>query len=268
MQKLISVLCFFLLSSVSYAESLEKAIEAYNTGKYKVSAEILANIADSSSRAKAFLCLHYIDGLIDNKARGNVICQEAVVAKEPTAIFIWARVLIDGNSNINVSKDFGKGLGFMSVAVIDFDFAPAYDFFCEYYASKEMHKQAASFCKVGASQQMRRSQTRLANLYTQGQGVLQDHKKALDLLLHSAGQHHAPAYEILGDIFSNGTHGQNKDPIQAYAWYSLAASVRPEKRVESKQAGLKLSSDQLAAATKLSKTWVYREPKFANYFRN
>jgi hypothetical protein len=265
MKSLLGGLAFFLIFSLAHAETLERAIEAYNTGKYKISAEILSNLADSSPRAKAFLCLHYVDGLIDDRARGNAICQESVLSKEPTAVFIWGRALIDGNTNINVSKDFNKGLGFMSVAVIDFDFPPAYDFFCEYYGSREMYKQAASFCKVGAAQGMRRSQTRLASLYTQGQGVLQDHKKAYELLLHGAGQHHAPAYEILGDIFANGTHGQKKDLIQAYAWYSLAASVRPEKRVESKQTGLKLSSDQLMAASKLSKSWAYKEPKFANY---
>lgn len=256
------------LCGIAAAETLQKAVESYNSGKYKISAEILGKLADSSPRAKGFLCLHYMEGLIDDKARGNSVCQDAVLAKDPATIFLYARALVDGNANIGVSRDLLKGLGFMSVAVIEFDFPPAYDFFCEYYGAQDKRKEAASFCKVGSSQNMRRSQMRMASLYTEGHGVLQDHKKAFDLLLLSASQNHGPAYEALGDIFVNGTHGKGKDFIQAHAWYSLAAAVKADRKIDAKQAALKLTPDQLISSQKLSKSWGSKEPKFANYFLN
>lgn len=66
----------------------------------------------------------------------------------------------------------------------------------------------------------------LAQLYEKGQGVAQDHARALELYQAAAARGHAAALNDLGFIYLQGELGQKADPDQALDYFRRAADRR------------------------------------------
>lgn len=68
------------------------------------------------------------------------------------------------------------------------------------------------------------SQYRLGIDYTNGFGVAQDDKKAVEWLAKAAEKGHADASFMLGAAYGSG-RGAAEDPVQALSWYERAAEA-------------------------------------------
>ncbi len=66
------------------------------------------------------------------------------------------------------------------------------------------------------------SQYETGRCYASGLGVAINYASAVEWLLKSSDQDYAPAHTALGSCYANG-YGVRKDPLEAYAYYSLAA---------------------------------------------
>jgi TPR repeat protein len=263
------LLSFSFLFQGAYAQSLDEAITLYGNGKYNDSAEVLRKLNPQTPKAKAFLCQLYADKLISaNDEESSRVCQEAVVAKDPIAIYIYALAYLNGNDNIKVQANPVKGIGFMSVDVIDSDFAPAYDFFCVKLTKEQNYSDAINFCKVAASKGMRRSLYIMGTLTAQGKGVIQDFKKSKNFMLASAALNNPAAYIYLGEMARDGKYGDPKDAKQAYAWFSLAAAADTNNNMAAQSRdALQLNSQDMIAAQQLASSWKSRTPKLIDYHK-
>jgi Sel1 repeat len=258
-----------LSCSTLSAQTLNDASVAFDNAKYNDAADILRKLNPQTPKAKAFLCQLYADKLISpNREESSAVCEEAVVAKDPVAIYIYALAYLNGNPDIQITANPTKGIGFMAVDVIDLDFAPAYDFFCSKYLREGDVNTAINFCKVAASKGMRKSLYAMGMLSSEGKGVIQDYKRANNLMLASAALNYTPAYMYLGQVSRDGLNGNPKDLKQAYAWYSLAAAA-DSNNTSAAQArdNLKLSGDDVIAAQKLATVWKAKTPKLIDYHK-
>jgi hypothetical protein len=258
-----------LSCSTLSAQTLNDASVAYDNAKYNDTADILRKLNPQTPKAKAFLCQLYADKLISpNREESSAVCEEAVVAKDPVAIYIYALAYLYGNPDIQITANPTKGIGFMAVDVIDLDFAPAYDFFCNKYLRDGNVNTAINFCKVAASKGMRKSLYTMGMLSSEGKGVIQDYKRANNLMLASAALNYTPAYMYLGQVSRDGLNGNPKDLKQAYAWYSLAAAS-DSNNTSAAQArdNIKLSGDDIIAAQKLATVWKAKTPKLIDYHK-
>ena len=76
--------------------------------------------------------------------------------------------------------------------------------------------------RVSAEQGDAQAQFELGQLYARGQGVIQNHRKALDWYLKAADQGLAEAQYNLGIVYGSG-NGVEQDYQAALAWYQKAA---------------------------------------------
>jgi len=256
-----------LSCSTLSAQTLNDASVAFDNAKYNDAADILRKLNPQTPKAKAFLCLLYSDKYISpNNDESSRVCEEAVVAKDPLAIYIYSIAYLYGNPNIQITANPPIGIGYMAVDVIDLDFAPAYDFFCNKYLSENNINTAINFCKVAASKGMRKSLYAMGMLSSDGKGVIQDYKRANNLMLASAALNYTPAYMYLAQASRDGLYGNPKDFKQAYAWYSLAAAADTnDTKASQARDSLKLSGDDIIAAQKLATVWKAKTPKLIDY---
>ena len=263
------LLSFAFLVEGARAQSLDEATNLYGSGKYNDAADVLRKLNPQTPKAKAFLCQLYADKLISaNDEESSRVCQEAVVAKDPVAIYIYALAYLNGNDNIKVQANPIKGLGFMSVDVIESDFAPAYDYFCVKLSKEQNYSDAINFCKVAASKGMRRSLYIMGTLTSQGKGVIQDFKKSKSFMLASAALNNPAAYMYLGEMARDGKFGDPKDAKQAYAWFSLAAAADTNNNAATQSRdALQLSSQDMIAAQQLAAQWKSKTPKLIDYHK-
>jgi hypothetical protein len=250
------------------AQSFNDAAVAFDGAKYNDTADILRKLEPKNIKAKAFLCQLYADKLISpNNEESSRVCEEAVVAKDPVAIYIYSIAYLNGNPAIQITKDETKGLGFMAVNVIDLDFGPAYDYFCNKFLQDKNIAVAINFCKVAASKGMRRSLYAMGILTSEGRGVLMDYKRSNELMLASAARNNPQAFMYLGQVSKDGSKGNQKDLKQAYAWFSLAAAVDPNNIAASNaRDSLKLSAEDVISAQKIANVWKAKTPKLVDYY--
>lgn len=259
----------FLMVSISQAQSIDAAIDFFDKAKYNDAANALRQVSPASPKSKAFLCQLYADGYISpNPQESSKVCEEAVVDKDPIAIYLYALAYLNGNNNLNISQNEKKGIGFMSVAVIDSDFAPAYDYFCNRLLQEQNLDEAINFCKVAASKGMRRSLYTMGVLTSEGTGVIQDFQRAKKMMLASAALNYTPAYIYLGNLAKEGKNGEPKDLKQAYAWFSLATAADANNRqAMAERDSINLSGQDMIAAQKIATDWKYRTPKLVDYHK-
>lgn len=265
--KTVLVVVVALSSVYASAQSLEQAIKFFSEAKYPQAAEQLKKMDPQSPRGLGFLCQLYADGYISpNSKEGTEVCNEAVVKRDPMGTYIVALARLRGNQNLDFEKNQTLGVGFMSVAVIDYDYAPAYNFFCEKLISEGNIEEGINFCKVAASMGMRKSLYQMGILTSIGRGVIQDFARAKSLMLASAALNYSPAYIFLGNAAKDGLNGESKDLRQAYAWYSLAAAAEPDNPTPARlRDALSLGASDIVAAQKVAKDWKFRNPKLIDY---
>jgi TPR repeat protein len=269
LSKILVSLMPLLACSLVQAQSIDAAIDLFDKARYNDAANSLRQISAPTAKSKAFLCQLYADGYISpNTQESSRVCEEAVVEKDPIAIYLYALAYLSGNGNLNISPNEKKGIGFMSVAVIDSDFAPAYDYFCSRLLQEQNLDEAINFCKVAASKGMRRSLYTMGVLTSEGTGVIQDFQRAKKMMLASAALNYPAAYIYLGNLAKEGKNGEPKDLKQAYAWYSLATAADANNRhAMAERDSITLSSQDMIEAQKIATQWKARTPKLVDYHK-
>ena len=149
-----------------------------------------------------------------------------VVANPRKAFELYSRAAENGNANARyaLGSMFENGEGVAR----------------DVYKAAEWYRLAAM---RGNSPQ---SEFALANLYYSGRGVRQDYSEAKAYYLKAAQKGHAAAQYIIGGMFADGWGGQ-QNPIEAYAWYSLAMTKAAEAKA------VNLDFDPAAARAALAK---------------
>jgi len=86
----------------------------------------------------------------------------------------------------------------------------------DYARAAELYRTAANFGRSTEAQYL------LGDLYAYGRGLPQDYTLAIEWLRKAGLGGHAGAQSYLGSFYENG-FGIDRDPVEAYVWYSLAA---------------------------------------------
>ncbi len=265
-KKSLFLLFFSLLSFVTSAQSIKEAIDLFAAGKYSEAQKVLDNVKPQTPKVKGFLCQLYAEEKISpDTEKSKQLCDDAVAAKDPMAVYIYALANIYGNDALKVKQNEKRGLGFMAVSAIDMDFPPAFDFFCEKYSIEKRFDDAVNFCKVAAARGLRKSLFRMGGFYLEGVGVIQDFDKAKTLFIASAALNYTPAYELLGDAARDGKNGFSKDLRQAYAWYSLSMATKSNNAIQNRRNSLGLASEDILVAQKMASSWKFKNPRLIDF---
>ena len=108
------------------------------------------------------------------------------------------------------------------------------------------------------------AQYNLGSMYWSGEGVLIDHKQAVNWYRKAAEQGHANAQYNLGGMYEVG-HGVQEDLVTAYAWAKLA-QVNGNKGAPKFKLLLKkeMIPDQIVKAKELFIEMIKKNPKLIN----
>jgi len=105
------------------------------------------------------------------------------------------------------------------------------------------------------------AETRLGDLYAEGQGVARDYKAAANWYEKAALQGDSSAEVKLAAMFSNGT-GVERNPNLAYVWYGIAARLgNATAKAEQDRAASSLQPAEREQADKLIESKVRQMPK-------
>jgi hypothetical protein len=108
----------------------------------------------------------------------------------------------------------------------------------DYARAAELYRAAANFGRSVEAQYL------LGDLYAYGRGLPLDYALAIEWLRKAGLRGHAGAQSYLGSFYENG-YGVDRDPVEAFVWYSLAAS-QPDSAM-----AYRADIDPRAAAEKL-----------------
>lgn len=133
---------------------------------------------------------------------GNMFAVGRGVGQDLTEANVWLRQaaekgVVEAQYNLGLVYEAGRGV-------------------------KKDEVQAARWYKAAADRGFARAQYNLGLLYEDGRGVAQNDSSAADLYRAAAEQGYAPAQNNLGLLYASGRGGLTADPVQAYAWLSLA----------------------------------------------
>ena len=108
------------------------------------------------------------------------------------------------------------------------------------------------------------AQYNLGSMYWSGEGVLIDHKQAVNWFRKAAEQGHANAQYNLGGMYEVG-HGIQEDLVTAYAWAKIA-QVNGNRGAPKFKSLLKkeMTSDQIVKAEELFIEMIKKNPKLIN----
>ena len=112
------------------------------------------------------------------------------------------------------------------------------------------------------------AQYNLGSMYWSGEGVLIDHKQAVNWYRKAAEQGHANAQYNLGGMYEVG-HGIQEDLVTAYAWAKIA-QVNGNRGAPKFKSLLKkeMTSDQIVKAEELFIEMIKKNPKLINKYQN
>ena len=111
----------------------------------------------------------------------------------------------------------------------------------DYARAAELYRTAANFGRSVEAQYL------LGDLYAYGRGLPQDYAMAIDWLRKAGLRGHAGAQSYLGSFYENG-FGIDRDPVEAYVWYNLAAQQRSVAMSFRADIDPRASADKLKAA--------------------
>jgi len=96
----------------------------------------------------------------------------------------------------------------------------------------------------------------IGKIYLEGEGVIQDYRKAFYWYQKAAGQDNALAQSSLGVMYLIG-EGVIKDYVQAHKWFNIASASGDENSRDARDMAEKgMTNDQIAEAQRLSKEWM------------
>ena len=249
--RVISLLVFFGVYHVVYAETFEEGKKAYLNKDYARALEILQPLAeDGNSQAQITM------GLMYDYGHG--------VTKDPTESIKWYRMaaeqgvpLVQHDLGVKYFQGQGVEQNYLEAAkwwemsanagIADSQFNLGLMYYRGIGIEKDMVKAATLF-EQAAAQGHGNAQYSLAVMYAFGQSKEKDYAKALDWFRKSADQEIAQAQFNLGVFYENG-YGVDKNIQQAREWYTLAANQGLQEAVEKLKA-LKSVTDEPVAVAK------------------
>ena len=106
------------------------------------------------------------------------------------------------------------------------------------------------------------AQTDLGNMYYNGEGLLQDHEKAVEWFRKAAEQGFASGQHRLGVMYAFGK-GMRINFVTAYAWANIATfnGDRRASRFKSEFLDVNMAADKIAEGLKLSHEMLKKNPK-------
>lgn len=112
------------------------------------------------------------------------------------------------------------------------------------------------------------AQFNLGSMYWSGEGVLIDHKQAVNWYRKAAEQGHANAQYNLGGMYEVG-HGIQEDLVTAYAWAKIAQANGNKGAPKFKSLLEKeMTPDQITKGEALSKEMIKKNPKLISKQQN
>lgn len=119
-------------------------------------------------------------------------------------------------------------------------------------------QEAAKWFEQAAAGGSIAAEYNLGQLYRTGIGGQPDYVRAVQHFQNGANAKDAPSMLALGDLYAGG-QGLPRDPVQAHAWYKLAADYGAAEGT-AKAAGLAatMTPQDIAAATSLHDSWQPR----------
>ena len=112
------------------------------------------------------------------------------------------------------------------------------------------HTKAVTWLHKAAEQDFVKAQYNLGSMYYSGQGVPQDNAEAVKWFLQAAERGHASAQKNLGAMYGKG-QGMPQSNTEAYIWSSIAAESGDAGAAANRDfAASKLSTEDLEAALK------------------
>jgi TPR repeat protein len=106
---------------------------------------------------------------------------------------------------------------------------------------------------LAAAQGIAEAQLNLGLMYATGQGVAQDHAKAVDWFRLAAAQGHPGGQSNIGVAYAMG-QGVPRDYIRAYMWWTLAAVSGDEGVVRNRDIiSKRMTSQQIGEAQQMAR---------------
>ena len=122
------------------------------------------------------------------------------------------------------------------------------------------HRRAMEWFEKAAKQGHVGAQVNLGTLYLRGEGAPQSDQMALFWFSQAAERGHALAFAKLGWMSAQG-RGVLQDFIQAHKWYNLAAANGHKKAAEYRDAlAEQMTPAQIAEAQRLAREWKPKGP--------
>jgi TPR repeat protein len=98
-------------------------------------------------------------------------------------------------------------------------------------------------------------------MYSNGRGVPQDYKQAVEWYRKAAEQGYEPAQFNLGLMYENG-RGVTQDFVQAHKWVNLAATTGDKVAIYSRdELAAKMTTSQIEEAQRLAREWSAKHTK-------
>lgn len=237
------------------AAPIDDAWQYYDRSDFGKAAEIFRSLNPVPPQGLGALCeMAVAKKAITTPDQDRGYCEAAVAANDSQGMVSWGQAHLAGNDRLGVNSQ-RLGLGFLARAVAT-RYPVASEVLCNFYFDAKLFSQAAPFCKVAAASNLPGGLFNLARMSFEGKGAVQDFDKARKFALLSAALNNPSSYFLLAEMERTGYAGSARNPIRAYAWYSLAASAAPDwAEPRDARQKLDLSSTQVAAAQKAAGAW-------------
>ena len=122
-------------------------------------------------------------------------------------------------------------------------------------------RQAVKWWLKAAKQNHTSAQYNMGVMYAEGRGIIQDYKEALKMFSKAAEKGEADAQSYLGSMYVQG-HAVLQDDVYAHMWWNIAASNGSETAAKNRSIVTKrMTSSQIAEAQKLARECVAKEYK-------
>jgi hypothetical protein len=246
--------------------SMDEGIAAYNRGDYATALQMLRPLAEQgNTKAQNYLGLMYLKGL--------------GVAQESQEAARWFKKAADQDYAIaqnNLGSMYKYGLGvsqnyteatkwYSKSAKNGYD-KGQYNLGMMHYEGHSVpegshinYREAIKWIKKAAVQGNTEALVIMGFSYESAKGVPQNYKEAARWFDKAADQGDIHGQIALGRMYQQGHEGFQKDLIQAYKWYIIAAQSGWDYAIKKRnELAKKLSPSHIAQAEKLAQEWMQR----------
>ena len=122
-------------------------------------------------------------------------------------------------------------------------------------------RQAVKWWLKAAKQNHTSAQYNIGVMYAEGRGIIQDYKEALKMFSKAAEKGDANAQSYLGVMYVKG-HAVLQDDVYAHMWWNIAASSGHEDAVKHRDMVIKkMTTADISSAQKLARECVAKNYK-------